>query len=240
MIKIRAFRAIDDITSCEKYAEGHIQVLKSYNIPIIKSASTEWFFNPDVYVLSVEDEAGKIVGGAKIHVANLKFQLPVEISLSPIDCNISEFVKSNIHNGIGEMCGLWNAKEVTGKGYSVLLTEACVAEAGIALAYKLKLQSLFVLCAPWTTKIVEDVGFEKEVRVGNQGTFPYPKPDLLATLYVIEDIEQLKKAAPMSRSRIIDLRQKPKQKRVERYKDYNLEIEYDLIVENWKQKINYE
>ena len=56
MLSIRVFRAIDDLKSCEKFAEGHANVLKDYGVTKVTSARTDWFFNPGVYVVLVEDE----------------------------------------------------------------------------------------------------------------------------------------------------------------------------------------
>src|ERR1700752_3532540 len=145
IVKIRAFKAIDDFESCLKFADGHGQVLSSYGVKKVTSSNTLWFSNPDVYVILVESlEDNKILGGTRIHVANNIQPLPMEEALAPMDKKVNTIVKEFSAFNTGELCGLWTTKETSGKGLSVLLTDAGVAEAGIALAHQLKLKSIFV------------------------------------------------------------------------------------------------
>jgi hypothetical protein len=231
MIRMRAFRAIDDTQSCMKFAQGHHDVLKSYGVTQVTSADLSWLKNPDVYVIIVEQTADrKIVGGTRIQVANAQYPLPMEDALGLMDNRIYALASPASGRKVGELCGLWTSKESSGQGLSILLTDAGVAEAGIALAQQLKLNSLYVLCAPWTVRMAANAGFSIVDRVGDNGTFMYPMPDLLATLLVIEDIDTLERANPEERERIYDLRRNPKQKRIEYGPKGNLEIEYDLFV----------
>lgn len=231
MVRIRAFRAIDDPESSVRFAEGHSQVLASYGVKQVTSANTEWLANPDVYVIVVESlEDRRIVGGTRIHVANDVYPLPFVEALAPMDTKVADMVNQYAPNGTGELCGLWTDRESTGKGLSILLTDAGVAEAGIALAHQLRLKSLFVLCAPWTVSMAKNAGFMVQEAVGNKGTFPYPKPDLLATLLFIPDNDRLEAANPVERERIYDLRKNPKQRKIEIGPKGQLEIEYDLYV----------
>jgi hypothetical protein len=230
MVRIRAFKAESDYDSCLKFSEGHRQVLESYGVKKVTSANDSWCKNPDVYVILVESVDNKqILGGTRIHVANGIFPLPMEDALGEMDPTVKDKIRQLAPFGTGELCGLWTSKETAGKGLSILLTDAGVAEAGIALAHQLKLNSLFVLCAPWTVSMAENAGFKVEKSVGDNGTFPYPRPDLLATLLVINDIEKLDGATPVERERIFDLRKNPKQTKVETGPKGELEIEYDLI-----------
>lgn len=216
-----------------KFAEGHHNVLKSYGVTQVTSADLSWLSNPDVYVIIVETTAGqRVLGGTRIHVANENFPLPMEGALGVIDPRVCQLVAEQRARGVGELCGLWTAKEATGQGLSILLTDAGVAEAGIALAQQLELASLYVLCAPWTMKMASNAGFTIVEAVGNKGTFMYPMPDLLATLLVIDDIDTLARATPEERERIYDLRRNPKQTKVEYGPKGKLEVEYDLFVSN--------
>lgn len=231
MVRIRAFRAVNDTLSCEKFAEGHRQVLISYGINQVTSSNLEWLSNPEVYVILVESLTdNKILGGTRIHVANNIKPLPMEDALGKMDGKVHALVKKKSLQSTGELCGLWTSRETSGKGISILLTEAGVAEAGIALAQRLKLNSIFVLCAPWTVQMAKNAGFVIEDSVGDMGKFPYPKPDLLATLLVIYDLETLKAATPNERERIYDLRNNPKQIRIESGPKGDFEIEYDLVI----------
>lgn len=229
MLRIRAYRAIDDYASCEKFAEGHTEVLISYGIKQVSSANSEWFLNPGVYVIVLESmEDNKIYGGTRIHVANGFQPLPLEEALGKMDNKVYNLVKESSLTGTGELCGLWNSKEISGKGYSVLLTEGAVAEAGIAFSKQLKLSSLFVLCAPWTVKMVQKYGFVHETSIGNEGAFEYPTPDLIARLLVIKNTETLDDANYLERARIFDLRKKTRQQKLVVGSIENILIEYDL------------
>ena len=53
-IKMRAFKAIDDLEACKKFAIGHRQVLESYGVPKVTSSNDQWFFDDGVFVLVVE------------------------------------------------------------------------------------------------------------------------------------------------------------------------------------------
>ena len=230
MIRIRAFKATDDIDTCQKFAEGHHSVLKNYGIPVIASADTSWFNNPNIIVIVVEDiVTGEVLGGAKIQIACKGSELPFAISLGKQDKKILDIVKMYPENTLGELCGLWNAKELAGKGFSILLTRECTAKASVVVAEHLKLKSLVVLCAPWTVEMVKNVGFQVENTVGDNGAFHYPKPDLLATLLRVIDIKTLTTAKPIERDSIFDLRANPRQKRIESGPKWEGEVAYDLI-----------
>ncbi|HAD97581.1 MAG TPA: hypothetical protein DCG19_09250 [Cryomorphaceae bacterium] len=229
MLKIRAYRAIDDIGSCEKYAIGHENVLKSYGITKVTSANYEWFYNPEVYVIAVED-GDEVLGGARIHGSGGNQPLPIEEAIGYMDPSIYELVRNFKKEKTGELCGLWNSRAIAGKGLSVILTKACVAKVGVAIANVLELRSLFVLCAPYTVKMVEEVGFEIITSLGEEGTFPYPKDDMIATALMIRDVAGLTKADRDKRDDIFNLRHIPRQVRKEQGTQGLLDIEYDLYI----------
>ena len=86
MLRIRAFRAIDDLKSCEKFAEGHLNVLRDYGVTKVTTAKTDWFYNPSVYVVLVESEDGKeTYGGERIHIVDAYDKLPVEHAVSIVE-----------------------------------------------------------------------------------------------------------------------------------------------------------
>ena len=227
MHRVRVFRAIDDLGSCQKFAEGHLNVLLDYGITKVTTTKSDWFFNPDVYVVLIESEDGsKTYGGERIHICNDSAKLPAEDAVSIVDTGIYDLVGRYRANGLtGELCGLWNSKEIAGKGYSVLLTKI-----GVALAKMLGIDSLFVLCAPYTVSMCQNVGFEIEESIGNQGTFYYPKLDLIATLLIVKDIVNLPGADETFRQRILDLTGEPVQVASETGPQGDFQIQYDLRV----------
>ena len=228
MHRVRVFRAIDDLESCKKFADGHVNVLKDYGISKVTTTKSDWFYNPDVYVVLIESEDGSVTyGGERIHICNDKYQLPVEEAVSIVDKEIYPLVKGYSDKGLtGDLCGLWNSKEIAGRGYSVLLTKI-----GVALAKLLGLSSLFVLCAPYTVSMCQNAGFVVEESIGNLGTFYYPKLDLIATLLMIKDLINLPSAEPVFRQRILDLTHSPDQVIVETGPKGDFEIHYNLTFE---------
>lgn len=228
MYKLRAFRAVDDLASCERFAEGHLNVLKDYGVSKVTTAKLDWFHNPGVYVVLVESPDGtKVYGGERIHMTNDFAQLPVEEAVSIVDKGVYGLVeryKTNLRTG--ELCGLWNAKEAAGRGLSVVLTMV-----GVALAKRLSFDSLFVLCAPYTVEMCQKAGFQIEESIGNQGTFYYPKLDLIATILMVKDLQNLPGADEAFKEKIFDLVANPLQKREEMGPKGVLELEFDLNIQ---------
>lgn len=233
MIRIRAFRSIDDHKTCEAYLEGHRKVLTDYNITQITTNNNQWFHDPYTYGIIVESMDGlEIYGGTRLQVKVNETQLPLEEALKELDEKVLPMVKQYAVKGTGELCGLWNSRKWAGMGYSIMLTRAAIARASIVLARQLKLNSLFVLCGPYTVQLAKSMGFVMEESVGNKGTFVYPRPDLLANLLIIKDIEKLDSADPQQRNKIISLRNNPIQKRIEIGPKGEIEVEYDLLIKN--------
>lgn len=225
MLKVKLFRAIDDLDSCKKFAEGHGNVLKDYGVTKVTSAKHDWFHNPDVYVALVLSEDGQeVFGGERVHIANNEFPLPIEAAVGMVEPGIYNLVNSYKNAGkTGELCGLWNAKSIAGKGISILLTKI-----GVVIANVLKMDSLLVLCAPYTVKMCQDAGFEIETSIGNQGTFYYPKLDLIATSLVIKDLENLPHANTEFRVEIQNLIRNPVSTAKGEGPKGNVELIFDL------------
>ena len=117
MLKIRAFRAIDEEDTCERFAEGHKNVLLDYGITKVTTSNRSWFYNPGVYVIVIESEDGKsIYGGERIHIANDYAPLPLEEAIKVVDERVIDLVANYKSYGTGELCGLWNSKYIAGRG----------------------------------------------------------------------------------------------------------------------------
>lgn len=224
MISIRAFRAIDDRIGCERFLEGHRRVLTSIGIKEVASAKAEWMEQKSVFVIIVESEDGtQVLGGARIHAADGINQLPIEEATSIFDEKIFRLVKSKMPEGTGEICGLWNSRQVAGMGIgSMFLTLAAVA-----IAPHIGLKSLFALCAPYTVEMAQSVGYHIVTEIGNNGTFYYPKLDLLATVMLLENTETLALANENEKSRVLKLRNEPAGKSIHLLKN-NKEVEIDF------------
>lgn len=225
MLKIRAFRAVNDPDSCRLFAEGHAKVLLDYGVTKVTSSSTSWFHNPAVYVILAENvETGETVGGVRIHIADSKTRLPMEDAISIVDKKVFDLIGKYAPLGTGELCGLWNAKSVAGMG----LGSYFLMRAGISATTQLQLPTLFALCAPHTYQISVEKGFEAEKSIGNDGTFIYPKLDLIATSIIIKDTVNIPLAIPEERKWIFELREDPKLTRIEYGPKGGVEIAYDI------------
>lgn len=233
MLKVRTFRAVDDIASCHIFAEGHANVLRDYGITKVTSSRNDWFDNPDVYVALVETADGaEVVGGERIHLANNAVPLPIEDAISIVEEGIHPLVASYANQKItGELCGLWNARSIAGRGVSFMLTKL-----GVAMAHVLGMDSLFVLCAPYTVAMCQSVGFSIETSIGNEGTFIYPKLDLIATALVIKDMGTLATAEPEQSKQIFEFINSRVGKIVELGQKGETEITYNITLPNLKVK----
>lgn len=225
MLKVRIFRAIDDLDSCNIFAYGHAKVLLDYGVTKVTSSSTDWFYNPAVYVILAEmEDTGEAVGGIRIHIADGKTRLPMEDAVSMVDENVYKLIEKYTEEGTAELCGLWNSKTTAGWGVGSYI----LMRAGISMVPKLNLSSLFALCAPHTLKISVEKGFEIEKSIGNEGTFIYPKLDLVATSIIIKNPIDLPNALPAEREIILTLRENPLITRLESPLTKDIEINYNL------------
>lgn len=227
VVRLRAFRAVDDPETCELFIEGHTHVLTSIGITKVTSSKNDWMFNPAAFVLVVESLDGKkVYGGARVHVAGGNQPLPIEQATSALDASIFDLIWKYAQHGTGELCGLWNSREIAGFGIGSIF----LIRAAAAISFQIGIQSLFALCAPYTIKPGECVGMELEASVGNEGTFYYPKLDLLATTMVLKDVPVLSKAHEEDRIAIIKIRENLNIVRTEILRHKEIEIHYETAI----------
>lgn len=227
MIEIKAFRAINNTEACQKYIDGHRKILEIYGVTKVTSANTDWASDPASFVIMVESAStGKILGGARIQVAQGSLPLPIEEAVGEMDSSIYNIIKEYGKGATGELCGLWNSREVAGMGIGSIF----LGRVGVAITTQLNLNSVFALCSPATLANCKRVGFIIEKSLGNNGTFYYPKEDLLATALVIPNPVTIENAELLERESILNLRQKPRQRKTEIGPKGEIEVEYDLII----------
>lgn len=225
MVRLRAFRATDDPETCKKFIEGHTRVLTSVGVTKVTSNKNEWMERDSVFVLVVEDmEQREVLGGARVHAFDYENILPAEEATGYMDDKIAPLIREYASRGCGEICGLWNSRKVAGMGFgSLFLTRAAVS-----VTNQIGLNSLFALCAPYTVKTAQRFGYEIVTEVGNDGTFYYPKLDLLATFMLLPDTTSLEMARKLEKDKIAQLREQPKIMVSERTKVSTIDIHYDL------------
>lgn len=232
VVRLRVFRAIDDPETCQKFLEGHTHVLTSIGITKVTSSKNEWTSNPAAFVLIVESlDRKKVYGGARVHVAGGSEPLPIEEATAAIDPAIHDIIWEYAQYGTGELCGLWNSREIAGYGIGSIF----LIRAAVAISHQIGLNSLFALCAPYTVKPGECVGMELEGRVGNNGTFYYPKLDLIATSMVVKDVPVLSKAHEEDKEAILKIRENLNIIRVEELRKKEITIHYETEIQNLDQ-----
>ena len=229
-IKIRAFRATDDPETCAKFIEGHSKVLENHGISKVTSSNDSWAESPAVFVIVVETLDGdRLYGGARVHAADGITKLPIEEATGYMDPKIFDIVKHHAQKGTGELCGLWNSKEVAGLGVGSLFP----SRAAVVIAEQIGLDTMFSLCSPATVRFNQWIGSNVLMSVGKNGTFYYPKLDLIATAVFLEDAVTLKDAHPREREKMLFLRNNLKYVTEEKspFKSVTVNVHYDLVVE---------
>ena len=229
MVRLRAFRATDDPKSCQKFIDGHSKVLNSIGIHKVTSLNDTWKDNPYAYVFIVESEDGEqVYGGGRIHVYHPDYELPFQEAIRFMDPKVDDFI-TRFHNdgGVSELCGLWNSREVAGMGFgSVYLSRA-----GVTMLKQLNVKNMVVLCASYTVPLAQRFGCEIDTTLGENGTFFYPKLDLVATVLLLQDAPTINKAEQIEKDRVFDLRNNLNQTTVETLKTRSITIDYQLNVD---------
>lgn len=220
-VTIRAFRAVDEPQTCQMFYEGHINVLRSFGVEPISSAKKGWFYNPNVYGLIAELD-GRIVGGVKLHKAGGSQPLPIEEGIGYHDKRIYDLVKSFISEGTGEACGLWNAREVAGRGISYILSRTI-----IAITDQVGIDKLFALSSDHTIDMFREFGFRIVHSLGDNGDFVYPTPQYISRVLLM-DSKTLSRALPYNRKMMLSLRENPNQRRKGKSPKGEITIDYHL------------
>lgn len=227
MIRLRAFRATAEPETCHKYVEGHTLVLKDYGVGNVTSRTPVWINNPHVFVVVAENtETQNIVGGIRVQLADGQLPLPIETAIGHMDEKVLDIVKHyREHGGVGELCGLWNSKEVAGHGISMILTRA-----SIAIINQLKFRTLMGICADYTLPMFTQVGFVVDRSMGKNGEFAYPNPNYITRVLGILNAETLETAYPYDKERMLTLRENFTQTRIEEGPKGSYQVEYQLTI----------
>lgn len=224
-VTIKAFRAVDNPELCNKFIEGHEKVLSSIGIEKITSSDYSWTKNPAAYVvicLSRDEE--KAYGGARIHVCGGNQELPFIAGVEEMDSSVRGKVEEKKPEGTGELCGLWNSLEVAGMGIGAIY----LVRAAVAVLSQLGIGSCFALCSPQGARISMRFGYEIRMDIGEDGTFYYPKQDLVATMVILNDPQELSNTPPEEQMKILELRENPNLQIVETNRGKVADIVYDL------------
>lgn len=229
-LEIKAFRAVDFPDYCQEYIIGHKKVLTDLGIKKLTSAKSTWPDNKYCYVLGIwSKKLNRLVSGARIEVA--VNQLPIEDAIGVVDKSIFELVRSDQDNyGTAELCGLWTDIEYSGRGIAMILIKNSVS-----ILSMIDIPILYILCAESTFNMFEKVGCKVLTSVGNNGTFFYPKLNLIATALKLPDTLTLDYANHECKEKIFYLRENLKGCIIENGPKGNLAVSYELgNILNWK------
>lgn len=226
-LRFRAFRAINDLSTCLKFKEEHGNVLRDYGIANITTNNSDWMHDPNIYCVIAEDVVeNKITGGIRIQISADNAPLPVEKAIGKMDGRIFDLVKSyRCNGGVAELCALWNARSVAGAGVSMLLTRA-----GISVTNQLEIKTLMGICADYTLKMFQRVGFVVDYSLGVNGEFPYPNPTYKARVLGIMNAASLETAAEHDKVRMSAIRANPVQKTTEKVTSTEIQVDYNLLI----------
>lgn len=227
MLVLRAFKAVEEPDSCAKFLKGHSEILTNIGVNKVTSSEASWVKNPGTYVIVVEDpETGEVMGGARVDTTYGNDLLPIESATGYMDNKVYDMVDQYRDGGAGEICGLWNSRKVAGMGFgSLFLTRAAVV-----ITPWIGVKTLFALCAPYTVATAEYFGYRTVEGIGNEGTFYYPKLDLLATGMKLENTSALNHADDYEKERVFSLRKDPLQEFEEGIKKRKVWVKYGLDI----------
>lgn len=216
MIHLRAYRAIEEESSCLNFAHGHRKVLEGFNLGNITTNNYDWAYNPNVYVVeAVDPETGELLGGIRVQVADGIHDLPVEEAVQHFDPKVSDMVKHYaLNGGTSELCGLWNSRT---KAPNTGITMNLVI-AGIAICNQLPITSIFTIVASYTLKIALRLGYRVETSLGDNGEFSYPNSNYIARVLSMNP-QTLDHTYAVIKERILELRDNPFLERTEVIKD---------------------
>lgn len=206
-IRIRAFRAIDDLPSCVRFHQGHTLVLESYGLKLTTSNPT-WMEDPFTYVILVESLDGtQSYGGSRIQISTKETPLPMEAAIGYMEPRIYDMVADLRNQGTAEICGLWNSSVVAGMGIGSTYSIRCA----FAFASKLNIKSMFALCSPYTYRMAGSFGFNRVKSLGKDGVLPYPSEKQVAIVTFQDDVQAMNGASEIEKTFIFNLRNTPTQ-----------------------------
>lgn len=223
---IRAFRAKEDASSCQAYLHGHRKVLADIGVTNVLTAAETWCEDDNTYVLVAEHAEFGMVGGLRLQVDDGENDLPMMSAIRSMDPRIGPVMRKLAPHGNAELCGLWNSKEIAGRGLPNILGFAAVA-----LASQIGIQSMVGFVAHYTLRYALKVGFTIMEDVGDGGVFSYPVPNIKSIALVIPDVLVLENAPTRYRQQIMSLRIRPDQVRHETITTMPLEVVYRLLLD---------
>lgn len=232
LITIRAFRATADPELCEAYIREHRAVLEEFGVSSAVAPDNSWTTDPDCVVLIATHRELGLVGGIRIERAKPGRTLPSERTIAAFDPAITAVLDPFKAAGLGEICGLWNANRFAGHGVPLLLSAAAVS-----VAHEAGVRSLTCFVAHYTLRHALKVGFQILDTVGDGGAYNYPVPRIKSFAMILPDTILLDASPSTHRERIISLRCRPVQERIEAPTGTPYPVRYLLHIEGYSQDL---
>lgn len=215
------FKADQNPDLCMDYGRHHTSVLAEYGCGNFHPKKEAWMDHPNVYVVSLFDEAGDMVGGVRLHLDHRQAYLPIETTIQGLG-NIMRAVRSEAGKTTAEFCGLWTARSLRGRGLEMVLSQTVTA-----LAHNLGASSLFTLASVYTRKMYQQSGYIGIDLAGRYDDFLRPASDYVSVVMIVPELETMEHAHPAQRSQMQSLRNYPAQVRTAG-PDGSLLVEYHL------------
>lgn len=149
-IKIKSFKASEDVLSCMKFFEGHAKVIKNINNSFINN--NQWFGSKHIYGILAEYQGEEIGGLLLFHPFDQKKIFPFEELMLGTTTNY-QLSSDDLTPPCAELFAVWNTENTSGWGISFLLLKA-----GLALSYKLGIERTYYVIAEYNLRLAEKIG----------------------------------------------------------------------------------
>ncbi|QQR86444.1 MAG: hypothetical protein IPJ76_17950 [Flavobacteriales bacterium] len=222
-ITIRAYRAVDEPSTCREFLRGHAKVLEDFGIQNVTTNNPLWCSDPDTYVLVAITKEHGMIGGIRLEVSKPGRILPMQDALKKFEPGIAMRMAGMGKYGMAEVCGLWVANQMVGKGLPGLL-----ALSAVSMANQIGMSSLVCLVAHYTLRQAVRSGFTPISDIGDQGKFSYPIPSITAYAMAVPDAISLETTPTAQREALMSLRLRPVQERSEQLAGKNVQVRYLL------------
>lgn len=198
---VKGFWAPSNIGLCEKFSEGHQNVLKEHGYEHLKSNNTDWYQDKGTYVILATIES-KPVGGLRFVKKRKDQLLPMEKAIYPLDEKIENYFKSIEHLESFEICGLWNSRVVGGQNLSSFLSRL-----GLVMAPHFNWDVSLCFMATYTFRIPRRLGYTIVTDFGDKGYFNYPTKQFQAAVWGHSEILELGNCVNSEKERVLSLRE---------------------------------
>lgn len=215
--------AIDRPDICQKFILGHRQVLVDHGFEYFVTNEETWMNDPNtMVVVCTSPKMRKIFGGVRFEQKDRNKFLPMEKVIYPLDIKIRKLALEDKASGTGELCGLWNAKEVAGMNTTILMVMYATA-----ILERMKISSIFVFTAEYTRRIPIYLGFEKITSIGDKGFFRYPTDRFKASVWKYKLGDFKREARSYECIRISSLIHSPQQIAIEKDIYQHVKVDYE-------------